>query len=179
LFFYSKIRKNIIDFACLQGVKDCIEKSIKFFDEWVYTESMERIPSGMRSSVLCTAVKHGPEMNYKFLKLRFDQITDTQIRQDILFGLTCGKELTGLNKLIEKELEIGNYILIKNILITSSNDYKTSNFIVWTSVKNMWSTLIKYINICFKFYYFFKSLLVYCLFDKYYFPTYNWLEALN
>ena len=38
----SKIRKSIVEFACLQGVTGCVETAKKLFVDWMRTRSSEK-----------------------------------------------------------------------------------------------------------------------------------------
>ena len=97
----------------------------------------------MRSIVFCTVVKHESGKEVDFLKLKYSQIQDPQLKQEILYGLTCGKDLTNLSRLFDKELELNKFASIRSIL-SASNDYKTVNLIVWNSIKRLWPQISKY-----------------------------------
>lgn len=140
--FFSKIRKNIIEFACSQELKDCVTKAINYFNEFML-ENLDRIPSGLRYIVFCTGIKHGGLVEYKYLYNKYYQTYDPMLRQEILHGLTCAKELTNISRLFEKELEMNNFLGLKTVLATGSNDYKASNLIAWNSVKKLWPMINK------------------------------------
>lgn len=108
-------------------------------------DNADKIPPGLRYIVFCTGIKHGGQVEYNFLRLRYFLTYDSILRQEMLYGLTCSKDLTNISRLFEKELEANNFQGIKTILTTGSNDYKASNLIVWNSIKKLWNQLNKYI----------------------------------
>jgi hypothetical protein len=96
--------------------------------------------------VFCTAVKHGTQIEYDFLKKKYSHVSDMQTKQEILFSLTCGKQITDLSRIFEKELEMNNLGMIRSVLMTSSNDYKSVNLMAWNSIKKIWPKLSKFIH---------------------------------
>ena len=109
-----------------------------------FKSSLFRIPTGLRHVVFCTAVKHGTQLEYDYLKKKYTHILDMQTKQEILFSLTCGKQLSDLSKIFEKELEMNNLAMIRSVLMTSSNDYKSVNLIAWNTIKKSWPKISRY-----------------------------------
>ena len=98
------------------------------------------MPANHRSTIICTAIRHGPKSAFMFA---FDQYTKTnnpQLKKDISTGLACTKELWLINKYLNYELENGNITEALNTLRHVANKpYGVS--LAWNFMKDNWNII--------------------------------------
>ncbi len=137
------IRNPLIQFACQQDLSDCIKRSNSYFKEWISTNDISRanIPTGLRTIVLCTAIRHGSEDNFNFAFQFMNSSKDNSLKRDIIAGLSCSKESWKLKYLLDTQLaDLNNSVdplATINNLATKSNGY----LIAWNGLKDNWNKI--------------------------------------
>ena len=137
------IRNPVIQFACQQDLSDCIKRSSAYFKDWISTNDISKanIPTGLRTTVLCTSIRHGSENEFNFAFNTLNSTKDNALKRDIINGLSCSKESWRLKYLLDTQLaDLNNSVdplgTINNIAIRS-NGY----LIAWNGLKDNWNKI--------------------------------------
>lgn len=93
-----------------------------------------------KATVYCVGVKNGDESDFEFLLNNYNKQTDKTNKTNIIYGLSCSKDVSLLSKLLynvnnnfDNDLVLS---AIRNIAIRSNG-----NRIAWSFVKSNWDKL--------------------------------------
>ncbi|XP_034664733.1 aminopeptidase N-like [Drosophila subobscura] len=86
------LKTQLVAWACANRVDRCIKDAKELFLRWRSVSDPEKhnpIPVDMRSTVYCTAIAEGDEINWYFLWRRYSSPTDLHSRGMLLSALAC------------------------------------------------------------------------------------------
>ena len=98
------------------------------------------MPQNMRATVLCSAIKNGGQTEFEFVfkLLKEGGQLKSDLKLDLLIGLSCTKEVWLLDKFLNDRLDHSNDILIDlENAITKTSSY----LVVWNFIKSRWNEI--------------------------------------
>ncbi|XP_017023713.1 aminopeptidase Ey-like [Drosophila kikkawai] len=99
------LKTELVDFACMTQVSDCVSRSKDYFREWrsvANPDETNPVPIEVRGTVYCTAIKHGSDEDWEFLWTRYLKTNVAADRDTILLSLTC----TQNERLLQRQLDM-------------------------------------------------------------------------
>uniref|UniRef100_U5EU86 Aminopeptidase n=1 Tax=Corethrella appendiculata TaxID=1370023 RepID=U5EU86_9DIPT len=97
----------IASWACRYDVSDCVEKSLRYFYEWMKVENPDTtnpIPLDLRSIVYCNAMKYRKENEWNFLWQRYLNSNVQSEKTLIIIALSCSREIWLLQRYLDWSL---------------------------------------------------------------------------
>jgi len=91
-------------------------------------------------------LKVGSKKELDFAFEQLDKRTDSILRRDLIFGLSCSKELWVLSKLLNQQLE--NKVVDPLLAMRSVAVNPVGNPLVWNFLKNNWNYIFEKYSIC-------------------------------
>lgn len=101
---YIQHKSLITSWACRLEMTDCVNVSLNYFQRWKQYQRPDEnnfIPVDLRTTVYCTAIRHGSKDDWNFLFKRYEESMVSAERQTILFALTCTKKIYTLKKYLQ------------------------------------------------------------------------------
>ncbi len=96
------------------------------------------MPSSHRSTILCTAIRHGSNSEFLFALDQYGKTNNQNLKKDISTGLACTKEIWLINKYLYQELENGNINEVLNTLRHLANKPNGVD-LAWNFIKDNWN----------------------------------------
>ncbi|XP_070557699.1 aminopeptidase N-like isoform X2 [Ptychodera flava] len=94
-----RLRQEAINTACGYGNEDCVKQASDLFSEWMDT-GINPTPSEVKSTVYCTAIKHGGTEEWIFA--HEESLTNIAERSNLRSALGCSKDAWQLERYIEE-----------------------------------------------------------------------------
>ena len=126
------LRANVVQLACKMDVSHCIAKSKQYFSEWMNNVNNNKIPTTLKSTAYCYAIKYGGQEEFNFLFDQLKQNNKANVKSDLLVGLACAKEMPLIEKFLNDRLVNSNDTLsaLRSVITRSSFLY------AWNFIKN-------------------------------------------
>nr|XP_039261334.1 aminopeptidase N-like [Styela clava] len=142
-------KREAVKIACGFEDSSCIEKSRLLYRRWMRNPERERIiRSTFRKYVYCAAIRHGGLEEWDFAWSKHQHSTNTQLKADLRYGLSCSKEPWILSRLIKycsNETLVGIKTGYLCLLSISDNEYGRDLF--WRFLSENWNELVnKYMS---------------------------------
>lgn len=84
----------IAGWACRLEVDDCVSTAVNYFKQWRSVpdpNEQNEIPVDLRSTVYCTAIRHGSDDDWQFLWQRYKESNVATEKRTIIFALGCSR----------------------------------------------------------------------------------------
>ncbi|PSN50097.1 hypothetical protein C0J52_04712 [Blattella germanica] len=99
-YLKSLHHKEIVTWACLTGVRSCVQKATDLFKRW--SEGQRNvIPRSLRGVVYCTAVEHGGKVEWQKLWEHYKNSSVPSERNSALLALGCTQDIQQLKRYVE------------------------------------------------------------------------------
>ncbi|XP_017008819.3 aminopeptidase Ey-like isoform X2 [Drosophila takahashii] len=98
------LKTTVVDWACQYQVSDCVPRAQSYFRRWkseANPDEKNPIPINFRSTVYCTAIRHGTDEDWDFLWTRYKKSNVGSEQQTILATLGCSREVWILQRYLE------------------------------------------------------------------------------
>lgn len=130
-----------MQFACLRGLSECINEAKKFYDQAKAANNLNLVPALFRRTVYCVGVRYGDESDFDFMSNQLSIQNDKNNKTEIIYGLSCSRELSQLSKLVHLVNTTTNDIdllltALRNIAIRANG-----NSYAWSFTKVNWNKL--------------------------------------
>ncbi|XP_040010465.1 endoplasmic reticulum aminopeptidase 2 [Xiphias gladius] len=137
-----RLRSEVLSLACHLDHPPCLEEAHKSFKDWLQSNGTLNLPT----DVLETVYSVGAQDDHGWASLLHTYNTSLSAAQKhkILFALTCSRDTSKLERLLELGLEgreIRSQDLSQLILMVARNP--RGHHLAWNFVKKNWDTLIK------------------------------------
>ncbi|XP_035779782.1 aminopeptidase N-like [Anopheles albimanus] len=161
LTVYKRI--SILKTVCHLGSKDCVNHAIRKFYEWMHEPNPDinnPISPNLKSTVYCTAIKYGDEMEWNFAWERFQRATVASEKEILLSALGCSRVPWILTRFLENSMSdeygIRKQDAFRVFLSVSDNvigqslafDYMRNN---WIKMKSYFGSAMSNLNIILKY----------------------------
>ena len=93
----NQMQKTLVSMACAYNLDDCVENAKRLFNEFMgnvlkgNSADENNIPPNVRSSVYCTAIYHGGELEWNFIFQLYLKEQNANERNALLVSLTCSR----------------------------------------------------------------------------------------
>lgn len=95
----------------------------------------------MRSTVLCTAIRHGSQKEFDFAFDVFQSTKDSGLKRELNAALSCTKETWLLNKLLANQTASQSSSFDPISTLSNVASKPAGNLVAWTYLKNEWTTI--------------------------------------
>ncbi|KAI5698987.1 hypothetical protein M8J75_014843 [Diaphorina citri] len=98
-------RVDVLNRACILGLKDCVQKALSKYQNWISNPSkIENIPVNLKSIILCTGIRWGLSQDWDQLWTKYTQVTIASEKDIYLSALACSSEYWILSRYLEYAL---------------------------------------------------------------------------
>ena len=142
LFYCRKLRSSVLSFACLNGLPLCINKAKSIYNMWMNNPTSYSVSSNYRSTVYCTAIRHGGEKEWSFAMSVYLKETDSKHKDDLQYGMSCAKEPFLINTYLQDQLDetkVRSQDTLRGLSHAASNGYAYIR--TWNFVKENWNII--------------------------------------
>ncbi|XP_043289822.1 uncharacterized protein [Venturia canescens] len=123
---YDKLlRRYVVKWMCDFDEGSCVSTSLKYFNAW--KSNSISIPADLRSTVYCTAMKHGSMDDWKFLWKKYLTTNLSAERVVILSALGCSTDSNALEKLLTQAITKDSEIRFHDTSSVFSSVYSSSS----------------------------------------------------
>lgn len=141
-----ELESELAFLTCFYGYQPCIDKAMEMFNEVIdNTNGAEDLPSHLRYTVFCAAVKNGGERNWKFLWDRLQEAEDLSERGDIIKALSCSRSAELLGNYLQSVVKPDDVIRHEDVpsLLTSFSDNLEGRPVAFKFINNEWGSIHK------------------------------------
>nr|CAD7588111.1 unnamed protein product [Timema genevievae] len=104
-------RRQISRWACSAGHGPCIKEAVDKFGSWMAEGDPDKdnpISGDLRSLVYCTAVENGGEVEWRFLRDRYEHANFSGETARLLSAMACSRDASKLNALLNWSIQRGS-----------------------------------------------------------------------
>jgi len=112
-------------------------------------DNLSKIRPSIRRTVFCSALRFSTKKELDFAFEQLDKRTDSALRRDLTFGLSCSRELWVLSKLLNQQL--GNRVIDPILAIRSVAVNPIGNPLAWNFLKSNWDYIFEKYLLFYKF----------------------------
>ncbi|KAH8232570.1 hypothetical protein KR032_009615 [Drosophila birchii] len=98
------LKTMVVNWACQYQVDDCVPRAVDYYRKWQAEASPDEknpVPINVRSTVYCTAIRHGSDADWEFLWTRYKKSNVAAEKRTILTALGCSREVWVLQRYLE------------------------------------------------------------------------------
>lgn len=142
----AELESELAFLTCYYGYQPCIDKALEMFHEVKEsTAAGDDLPSHLRYTVFCEAVKTGGEKNWKFLWDRLQESDDPSERADIIKALSCSRSAQLLGNYLKSVVAPDDVIRHEDIpgLFTSFSDNHEGKPVAFKFINDEWGSIHK------------------------------------
>ncbi|KAL1414579.1 hypothetical protein MTO96_007364 [Rhipicephalus appendiculatus] len=142
----TELESELAFLTCYYGYQPCIDKALKMFREVKEsTTAGDDLPTHLRYTVFCEAVKTGGEKNWKFLWDRLQESDDPSERSDIIKALSCSRSAQLLGNYLKSVVAPDDVIRHEDIpgLFTSFSDNHEGKPVAFKFINDEWGSIHK------------------------------------
>ncbi|KAK8755036.1 hypothetical protein V5799_002262 [Amblyomma americanum] len=142
----AELESELAFLTCFYGYQPCIDKAMEMFREVKDNTPMgDDMPSHLRYTVFCEAVKNGGEKNWKFLWDRLQEADDFSERADIIKALSCSRSPELLGNYLKSVVQPDDVIRHEDVpsLLTSFSDNLEGRPVAFKFINNEWGSIHK------------------------------------
>lgn len=142
----AELESELAFLTCYYGYQPCIDKAMEMFHEVKEnTAAADDLPSHLRYTVFCEAVKIGGEKNWKFLWDRLQESEDPSERADIIKALSCSRSAQQLGNYLKSVVVPDDVIRHEDIpgLFTSFSDNHEGKPVAFKFINDEWGSIHK------------------------------------
>ncbi|XP_077977837.1 aminopeptidase N-like [Glandiceps talaboti] len=95
-----------IDRACEVNSEKCIKEAKNVFSKWKKDKVKNEIRQDVRKTVMCTAIRHGGQDEWRFAYKELERTNDYSLKSDIVTGLACTQNVWLLQKFMDDAYQL-------------------------------------------------------------------------
>lgn len=137
-------RANIVSWACSMGHADCIQQSKQLFSEWMQQPANTTIiPANIRSTVYCTAIKHGDQLEWDFAWKQYLASNVASEKKRLLKALGCSQNVWLLSRYLEWIVKPTARIRVQDgtTVFAAVTRNVVGRYLSWNFMRNRWPEL--------------------------------------
>ncbi|KAK3895772.1 hypothetical protein Pcinc_000525 [Petrolisthes cinctipes] len=141
-------RNLAMSWVCQLNNKDCVDRSVTLYQEWMNDPNAGTITPNQKSTVYCTGIAEGGEAEWNFA---WNQYLTTNLgteRDIILTALGCTKEIWILSRYLEMSITEGSGIrrqdASRSIDAVARND--VGRDLAWNFIRDNWYQISDYLG---------------------------------
>nr|XP_043881768.1 endoplasmic reticulum aminopeptidase 2 isoform X1 [Solea senegalensis]XP_043881769.1 endoplasmic reticulum aminopeptidase 2 isoform X1 [Solea senegalensis] len=137
-----RLRSEVLSLACHLDDPPCLQRARQSFKDWLESNGTLNLPTDVAETVYAVGAQE--DHGWASLLHTYNTSLSEAQKNKILFALTCSRDISKLQLLLELGLEgkvIRTQDLSHVILMVSRNP--RGQHLAWNFVKNNWDTLVK------------------------------------
>ncbi|KAH8382721.1 hypothetical protein KR009_004925 [Drosophila setifemur] len=114
------LKTLVINLACQYQVSDCVPQALAYYRNWrslANPDALNPIPSNIRATVYCIAIKYGGDGNWAFLWRRYQNSDLAAEKYVMLWALGCSRQVWQLERYLELIFDSNEIIRKKDSLL--------------------------------------------------------------
>ena len=138
-----QLRSLIIGDLCSNGHDACIQEAILQYRQWRSAPLVFPINPDLRTTVYCQGMKSGTDEDYHFIQTLYQQTNDQVEKNRFGFALTCTKNVTRLEQLLNETLK-NEFIRLQDssAFISRISVQPGGQKLTWKFVSQRWPELV-------------------------------------
>ncbi|XP_047472166.1 aminopeptidase N-like [Penaeus chinensis] len=145
-YIEQKKRKIAVHWACKLGHKDCLDKALTLYRQWMANSdntSFSLISPNLKWTVYCRAIKEGGEAEWDFA---WDQYLRTNVASEktlLLSAMACTKEAWILSRYLEMAINPASGIRLQDVgaVLRSISYNDVGRSLVWNYLTRNWNDI--------------------------------------
>jgi hypothetical protein len=137
------LQPSILSAACRYGHRECVEEARKSYRRWLSNPAINQIPATLRSTVYCTIVREGSQIEFNFLWERLKQENVASETLNLLNGLACTQDPSLIIWFLNQHLKANPIIRDQDLSASIQRIARSShgNQIAWNWIRDNWNQL--------------------------------------
>ncbi|CAF3355817.1 unnamed protein product [Rotaria socialis] len=142
-YLSRQLRSLIISDLCSNGHEACIREAILQYQLWRQNPTTHPINPDFRTTVYCQGIKNGTVEDYLYIQNQYKQTNDQVEKNRLGFALTCTRNATLLEKLLNETLT-NDYIRLQDSssFIGRISVQPGGQKLTWRFISQRWSELV-------------------------------------
>ncbi|CAF2983694.1 unnamed protein product [Rotaria sp. Silwood2] len=142
-YLSRQLRSLIISDLCSNGHGVCIQEAIEQYREWRNDPVNNTINPDFRTTVYCQGIKNGTVEDYLFIQNQYKLTNDQVEKNRYGFALTCTRNVTLLEKLLNETLS-NDYVRLQDssTFIGRISVQPGGQQLTWRFISKRWSELV-------------------------------------
>ncbi|XP_042891235.1 aminopeptidase N-like [Penaeus japonicus] len=143
----KRMSYSVTSLACALGVRDCHDKSLRLFRQWMKNpEDNTIICPNLRAEVICLGISVGGEKEWNFIWGEYVKSSVARERVTLLQTLGCSRNTSILSRYLEMslnpygEIKKDDFKIVFNAVASSSRGRK----IAWAFLKQHWNNIYSF-----------------------------------
>ncbi|XP_023246433.1 aminopeptidase N-like [Copidosoma floridanum] len=108
------LRKLVLEWMCSLDEKKCIQKAKDLFKRQLFLLFSYEIPPNQKTFAYCTAIRHGNQDDWNYLKKKLEESNFATEKINILTALGCSKTKDNLKLLLNDVIKEGSYVRLQD-----------------------------------------------------------------
>jgi aminopeptidase N len=142
-YLSRQLRSLVIGDLCSNNYQPCVDEAISQYRQWQSNSTVHPINPDFRTAVFCQGIKNGTVNDYKFIQNSYKQTNDQVEKNRYGFALTCTKNFTLLEELLNETLS-NEYIRLQDssTFIGRISLQPGGQRLTWTFISQRWPELV-------------------------------------
>jgi len=142
-YLSRQLRSLVISDLCSNGHQPCITEAILQYQQWRLNSIKYSINPDFRTTVYCQGIKNGTVEDYLFIQNQYKQTNDQVEKNRYGFALTCTRNFTLLEQLLNETLR-NDYIRLQDssTFIGRISVQPGGQKLTWRFISQRWSELV-------------------------------------
>jgi aminopeptidase N len=142
-YLSRQLRSLVISDLCSNGHEACITEAILQYHQWRKDPKTYPINPDFRTTVYCQGIKNGTVEDYLFIQNQYKQTNDQVEKNRYGFALTCTRNFTLLEQLLNETLS-NDYIRLQDssTFIGRISVQPGGQKLTWRFISQRWSELV-------------------------------------
>lgn len=142
-YLSRQLRSLVISDLCSNGYEPCINEAIQQYRQWRSNPRIYSINPDFRTTVYCQGIKNGTVDDYLHIQNQYKQTNDQVEKNRFGFALTCTRNVTLLEELLNETLN-NDYIRLQDssTFIGRISVQPGGQRLTWQFIRRRWPELV-------------------------------------
>ena len=142
-YLSRQLRSLVISDLCSNGYEPCITEAIQQYRQWRSNPRIYPINPDFRTTVYCQGIKNGTVEDYLYIQHQYKQTNDQVEKNRFGFALTCTRNVTLLEELLNETLN-NDYIRLQDssTFIGRISVQPGGQRLTWRFIRQRWPELV-------------------------------------
>ncbi|KAF2365598.1 Peptidase M1 membrane alanine aminopeptidase N-terminal [Trinorchestia longiramus] len=141
------IRVQATAWMCKLNYKDCVDRAVNLFGQWMNgTANKSIVSTNLKSSVYCAAVAQGSEAEWNFLWKEYMASNVASEKKTMMSSLGCSKELWILSGYLTRSFKAGGGVRKQDVASVFAGIARNEHGrdLAWNYLRNNWKRITEY-----------------------------------
>ncbi len=137
------LQPSVLSAACRYGHRECVEEARRSYRRWLSNPALNQIPATLRSTVYCTIIREGSQIEFNFLWERLKQENVASETLNLLNGLACTQDPSLIIWFLNQHLKTNPIIRDQDLSASIQRIARSShgNQIAWNWIRDNWNQI--------------------------------------